>query len=116
VHGDLIPKWGTEGGPWLVIKDGKLLARFHDWRVRAKWLRTLLGDKQMNLLETLAGEIHRVTVVRCSYEHMDGTVGFNVKPVMDLIDAALGVAFDACAKLDTLKMMHAVGELKRFEE
>lgn len=42
---DMFDKYGREGGPCAVFKDGNLVARFPYWYPRDKWLHELLSKQ-----------------------------------------------------------------------
>lgn len=69
----------------------------------------------MNLAESLANEIARVSELRGTYAAMDGMPRINVKPVLYLIDASLLIAKSAVGSGNIVEMAKSIMDLKGFE-
>lgn len=68
----------------------------------------------MNLPESLAREIGRVTELREQYQSMAGMPGINVAPAVVMMDAALERAKAASGSPDIEGQIHALNDLQGF--
>lgn len=70
----------------------------------------------MNLPESLAGEIARVSALRSQYAALDGMPNVNVKPALAMMDAALQAAKKAVGTGDIAEQISALQGLSGFTE